>query len=113
MDDTSFGQTAPPPFQRRPQAAYECVDTVKMSRSAGSRGPDDNARSVNGRSHEAPPTSVGHHDFRTVLRFLIRIFETLPDVDIRLHRYIRSFAGDVRRTAVLKPFRGHLCHQGE
>src|SRR5262245_46439956 len=113
MDDTSFGQTAPPPFERRPQAAYECVDTVKMSRSAGSRVPDDNAGSVNGRSHEALPMSVRHPDLRTILRFLIGIFETLPDVDIRLHRYIRSVAGDVRRTDVLKPFRRHLCDQVE
>src|SRR5262249_45753557 len=100
-------------FERSPQTADECVDTVEMRDSAGGGIPDYNARPINSRNDLSLAVRVCYKQFRFTFGFLVGILERLTHIDFVFQGNSASVAGDILGADVVETAAGNAFDDTE
>src|SRR5688572_30052945 len=91
------------------QPSNEGVDAMKVRYVSGSRIADHDTGAVNRCGNVAVAVRCGHHQFRLTFGFLVRVAESLSDVEVRLEREF-PITGNICRADMLEPPGGCTFH---
>ncbi len=93
---------APHSLERGPEPANECIDSVKMSDTSGSRISDHHAGPIHRWDNASAGTCLVDQFFRLAFGCFVRISKCLSDVDFGFQGYF-SNSRDVSRADMVQP----------